>query len=138
GFPKSLFVRAGFETCRRDWSPLFLVQWCLRFFLNNSITGSALLRISKDGLEVLTSDRKSTRLNSSHGSISYAVFCLKKKIENEELHIAADAQREAEIHSPLDMTIQSGARASREPQAIRTTDIADQSSDGSVRLAIPA
>src|SRR5207245_5657140 len=25
------------------------------------------------------SDRKSTRLNSSHGSISYAVFCLKKK-----------------------------------------------------------
>src|SRR5687768_18195387 len=26
------------------------------------------------------SDRKSTRLNSSHGYISYAVFCLKKKI----------------------------------------------------------
>src|SRR5207245_11396424 len=26
-----------------------------------------------------TTDRKSTRLNSSHGSISYAVFCLKKK-----------------------------------------------------------
>src|SRR2546422_3978541 len=29
------------------------------------------------GLE--TTDRKSTRLNSSHGYISYAVFCLKKK-----------------------------------------------------------
>src|SRR2546422_4009302 len=28
---------------------------------------------------VLVSDRKSTRLNSSHGYISYAVFCLKKK-----------------------------------------------------------
>src|SRR5687768_18060603 len=28
----------------------------------------------------LTVDRKSTRLNSSHGYISYAVFCLKKKI----------------------------------------------------------
>src|SRR6266852_6673461 len=27
-------------------------------------------------------DRKSTRLNSSHGSISYAVFCLKKKKNN--------------------------------------------------------
>src|SRR2546429_6686601 len=26
-------------------------------------------------------DRKSTRLNSSHGYISYAVFCLKKKIK---------------------------------------------------------
>src|SRR5699024_12035780 len=30
----------------------------------------------------LASDRKSTRLNSSHVSISYAVFCLKKKIDN--------------------------------------------------------
>src|ERR1041385_9379107 len=28
-------------------------------------------------------DRKSTRLNSSHGYISYAVFCLKKKNEHE-------------------------------------------------------
>src|SRR5689334_23715414 len=28
-------------------------------------------------------DRKSTRLNSSHSSISYAVFCLKKKINGE-------------------------------------------------------
>src|SRR5437868_11356588 len=30
--------------------------------------------------EGLLEDRKSTRLNSSHVSISYAVFCLKKKI----------------------------------------------------------
>src|SRR2546430_4107825 len=30
-------------------------------------------------LEVLSRDRKSTRLNSSHSQISYAVFCLKKK-----------------------------------------------------------
>src|SRR2546429_4537328 len=29
-----------------------------------------------------TVDRKSTRLNSSHGYISYAVFCLKKKKKN--------------------------------------------------------
>src|SRR2546422_3100609 len=29
--------------------------------------------------DVLSGDRKSTRLNSSHGYISYAVFCLKKK-----------------------------------------------------------
>src|SRR5205809_5477363 len=29
-------------------------------------------------------DRKSTRLNSSHGYISYAVFCLKKKKINEQ------------------------------------------------------
>src|SRR2546429_6149428 len=30
-------------------------------------------------VEALRQDRKSTRLNSSHGYISYAVFCLKKK-----------------------------------------------------------
>src|SRR3712207_7422237 len=30
-------------------------------------------------LECLEQDRKSTRLNSSHANISYAVFCLKKK-----------------------------------------------------------
>src|SRR5438552_7192374 len=31
-------------------------------------------------------DRKSTRLNSSHQIISYAVFCLKKKKQNTEHH----------------------------------------------------
>src|SRR2546430_13628230 len=30
-------------------------------------------------LEIKAGDRKSTRLNSSHSQISYAVFCLKKK-----------------------------------------------------------
>src|SRR5688572_33270490 len=33
------------------------------------------------GIEVMK-DRKSTRLNSSHSQISYAVFCLKKKKNN--------------------------------------------------------
>src|SRR3712207_7581832 len=32
-------------------------------------------------------DRKSTRLNSSHANISYAVFCLKKK-KKEHVHLA--------------------------------------------------
>src|SRR5699024_12533092 len=36
-----------------------------------------------DGVEVGCQDRKSTRLNSSHVSSSYAVFCLKKKITRE-------------------------------------------------------
>src|SRR5690625_6749235 len=35
------------------------------------------------GLLILFGDRKSTRLNSSHVAISYAVFCLKKKIKDE-------------------------------------------------------
>src|SRR3989337_2263826 len=34
---------------------------------------------AKSDDELKKVDRKSTRLNSSHGSISYAVFCLKKK-----------------------------------------------------------
>src|SRR5438445_8789120 len=33
----------------------------------------------------ITLDRKSTRLNSSHANISYAVFCLKKKRKDESL-----------------------------------------------------
>src|SRR5690242_21185279 len=37
--------------------------------------------VGKDGFHYST-DRKSTRLNSSHMSISYAVFCLKKKKYN--------------------------------------------------------
>src|SRR2546430_8804538 len=39
-------------------------------------------------VEVLADqDRKSTRLNSSHSQISYAVFCLKKKKKNESLTV---------------------------------------------------
>ena len=36
-------------------------------------------------VEAFGGDRKSTRLNSSHGYISYAVFCLKKKEHTSEL-----------------------------------------------------
>src|SRR2546429_2223888 len=41
--------------------------------------GVELGRDHAHGPAVLARDRKSTRLNSSHGYISYAVFCLKKK-----------------------------------------------------------
>src|SRR2546422_5209610 len=37
-------------------------------------------------------DRKSTRLNSSHGYISYAVFCLKKKKNNSILRLQSNNQ----------------------------------------------
>src|SRR2546422_5978367 len=39
----------------------------------------------KLGISSLITDRKSTRLNSSHGYISYAVFCLKKKTNKAKL-----------------------------------------------------
>src|SRR2546422_3576367 len=40
------------------------------------------LIVRNDAGEIDERDRKSTRLNSSHGYISYAVFCLKKKKKN--------------------------------------------------------
>src|SRR2546429_6601786 len=43
-------------------------------------------------------DRKSTRLNSSHGYISYAVFCLKKKKNNTEHHIVDTVARNSSSH----------------------------------------
>src|SRR2546430_7212034 len=40
---------------------------------------------AREALEVHR-DRKSTRLNSSHSQISYAVFCLKKKNDDADCH----------------------------------------------------
>src|SRR2546429_4064926 len=41
-----------------------------------------LQRLDDSSRNLWVVDRKSTRLNSSHGYISYAVFCLKKKKQN--------------------------------------------------------
>src|SRR3712207_6963842 len=46
--------------------------------------GVALERV----VEALVRDRKSTRLNSSHANISYAVFCLKKKKHTYDITIS--------------------------------------------------
>src|SRR5256884_53531 len=43
-------------------------------------------RLKAFGLHLTGRDRKSTRLNSSHGYISYAVFCLKKKKQQKYKH----------------------------------------------------
>src|SRR2546422_1197004 len=48
---------------------------------------------TSSGSPSVTKDRKSTRLNSSHGYISYAVFCLKKKKKNKLTLIAYDAKK---------------------------------------------
>src|SRR2546421_7367717 len=57
---------------RRDWSTYLSVR---DEVLASILEGSAKEAVDRD----LTEDRKSTRLNSSHDQISYAVFCLKKK-----------------------------------------------------------
>src|SRR2546428_5916176 len=49
-------------------------------------------------MEAPGGDRKSTRLNSSHDQISYAVFCLKKKNNN---RTPTRTRRERLIHPPL-------------------------------------
>src|SRR5687768_17680723 len=43
------------------------------------IPAGIIAALRRDGVADVAVDRKSTRLNSSHGYISYAVFCLKKK-----------------------------------------------------------
>src|SRR3989449_8506867 len=43
------------------------------------VDGRVHRRVRMDVVQDVVGDRKSTRLNSSHGYISYAVFCLKKK-----------------------------------------------------------
>src|SRR6266852_8471158 len=43
-------------------------------------------------------DRKSTRLNSSHGSISYAVFCLKKKNKNKQYFLIKKKKKHININ----------------------------------------
>src|SRR3712207_8342677 len=60
-------------------------------------TPQGMVTLRREGGAVVCVDRKSTRLNSSHANISYAVFCLKKKkkiqehkkckrIDHEQLH----------------------------------------------------
>src|SRR2546430_2858523 len=63
------------------------VDEAARFFRNvPSISDklNALLDVGLGYLQLGQADRKSTRLNSSHSQISYAVFCLKKKNASQE------------------------------------------------------
>src|SRR5690349_23108790 len=66
------------------YTTLFRSEWVLAvgnpFDLTSTVTAGI---ISAKGRDIdIIKDRKSTRLNSSHVEISYAVFCLKKKKTN--------------------------------------------------------
>src|SRR3712207_8956203 len=50
-----------------------------RLGMSRTPVHEAVIRLQEEGLVRVLPDRKSTRLNSSHANISYAVFCLKKK-----------------------------------------------------------
>src|SRR5207245_11505430 len=69
----------------RHWLLTDLRPWCLDQWERIGFVGVAFAALAAFYLMLAihelghVADRKSTRLNSSHGSISYAVFCLKKK-----------------------------------------------------------
>src|SRR2546430_8732687 len=64
----------GYAETSRMWKPLATVLAPRFTIIAPDLPGIGDSSIPKTGL-----DRKSTRLNSSHSQISYAVFCLKKK-----------------------------------------------------------
>src|SRR5687768_18164592 len=76
-----------FRSVGTSWSLIGDGSGCVRPVASNDLVGSGgapldpkLLPLQEAGGPTPTQpDRKSTRLNSSHGYISYAVFCLKKK-----------------------------------------------------------
>src|SRR3989442_9964967 len=51
------------------------------------------------GKDRVLADRKSTRLNSSHVRISYAVFCLKKKKESRRISYSDNSSKHTPSHS---------------------------------------
>src|SRR2546422_2514799 len=90
-FPYTTLFRSRSQSCHR---PLTVK---LRLRIDQGLLGIRDLDQNSDKnaigplilLEVigrLCIDRKSTRLNSSHGYISYAVFCLKKKKKEYYMH----------------------------------------------------
>src|SRR3989475_6573040 len=58
---------------------VLLFRGCIMDGLFAHVHDATIRTLAVNGYEVREVDRKSTRLNSSHSQISYAVFCLKKK-----------------------------------------------------------
>src|SRR2546422_6822341 len=50
-------------------------------------------------------DRKSTRLNSSHGYISYAVFCLKKKKKNNNRNVTDNTRNSIQYAQQTNLNV---------------------------------
>src|SRR5690348_17574347 len=64
---------------------LLLLHQRWRTSVNRFAEAMTIFAVMCAGMFPLLQDRKSTRLNSSHPSISYAVFCLKKK-KKKQIH----------------------------------------------------
>src|SRR5688572_31631425 len=85
-----------------------LFRSVLDFNMNRCIACAECINVCKDVLMIdalqfmkkggFNQDRKSTRLNSSHSQISYAVFCLKKKKTKTKSSTTLD--KSPQINSP--------------------------------------
>src|SRR2546429_6465994 len=71
-------------------------------------------------------DRKSTRLNSSHGYISYAVFCLKKKKQAADEAAPSTPFLHAQPHPALELDTAAGKHCRRCPLAAPARPYASQ------------
>src|SRR2546426_7101069 len=82
-FPYTTLFRSKIETFRRKSMPNPAgLRWLVLLVAIAPV--QRLSAIAQD--QPAVSDRKSTRLNSSHLVISYAVFCLKKKKKNKKTY----------------------------------------------------
>src|SRR3712207_6862937 len=86
-FPYTTLFRSRPKSRRELYSEATraaLLETATAMFAERGFAGTSL-----DDIAVatqVTRDRKSTRLNSSHANISYAVFCLKKNIQTRAAH----------------------------------------------------
>src|SRR3712207_8386647 len=81
--PALVQIEQAKAVCQRCPVVESCLDWALRSGQDSGVWGG----LSEDERRALKRrDRKSTRLNSSHANISYAVFCLKKKNKNQSAH----------------------------------------------------
>src|SRR3712207_7691732 len=85
-FPYTTLFRSQVRALAGLDGPVLLVDDLADSRWTVTVAGRALRQAgAPEVLPFVLADRKSTRLNSSHANISYAVFCLKKK---NQLHLS--------------------------------------------------
>src|SRR3712207_8555993 len=88
-FPYTTLFRSSTDSTV-EWGEDRPVRWVDRIFGDPAEPGQRWISVPALTLAVVAAvDRKSTRLNSSHANISYAVFCLKKKKHNTSDSVAS-------------------------------------------------
>src|SRR5438045_7327485 len=75
----NLLLAVAFVSMLYSWHREYSVRWYLDGFSDAIVSNTLPAAQRVEAILSWMRDRKSTRLNSSHLGISYAVFCLKKK-----------------------------------------------------------